>query len=274
MATVPRDVLVRDLMTKDLVTCTRGSDFASVAATLARRRVHAVFVIGDDGRPEGVLTDFDMLAGEWLGDDAEGLRVMKSMIAQELMTSPVETIEVDATAAAAAARMRELHLSRLLVTDEAGAVVGVVAVSDLVAPLGRAPAPGRTVREVMSYAIVTCLPDTSLAAVARAMSERRSRSVVVVDTAGRAVGVLTGNDLLSLYETDTSATTVSELMHPPITCDIDLPLREAIDLMIRREVHRVVVTDTSTADGAPVGMLSTSDVIAEMAREGSIWQRG
>ena len=51
----------------------------------------------------------------------------------------------------------------------------------------------------MSYAIVTCLPDTSLDAAARAMTERRSRSIVVVDNSGLAVGVITGNDLPLLY---------------------------------------------------------------------------
>ena len=126
----------------------------------------------------------------------------------------------------------------------------------------------------MSYAIVTCTPDTALAAAARAMTERRSRSIVVVDNEGQAVGVITGNDLLTLYESTQPATKAKDLMRRPITCDIDLPLRDAIDLIISKEVHRVVMTDSSTADAAPAGILSTSDVIREMAQEGSVWQAG
>jgi CBS domain-containing protein len=241
---------------------------------MAQRHVHAVFVLGDATRPEGVVSDFDMLAGEWLGVDKEGLSTMKSMTAGELMTSPIETIDADAPLAAAAARLRELHLSRLLVTDEQGAAVGVISVSDLVAPLGRERAGRRTVRHVMSYAIVTCTPETALAPVARAMTERRSRSIVVIDQAGRAVGVITGNDLLTLYESTQPAATAKDLMRRPITCDIDLPLGKAIDIIIRNEVHRVVATDSSTGDAAPAGILSTSDVIREMAQEGSVWQVG
>jgi CBS domain-containing protein len=241
---------------------------------MARRQVHAVFVLGDAGHPEGVVSDFDMLAGEWLGDDTEGLSTMKSVTAGEVMSSPIEVIGANGTLAAAAGRMRELHLSRLLVTDERGTAVGVISVSDLVAPLGRERVGRRTVRDVMSYAIVTCTPETALASAARAMTERRSRSIVVIDKVGQAVGVITGNDLLTLYESAQRTTTVKDLMRRPITCDIDLPLRDAIDLIIRNEVHRVVVTDSSAADAAPAGIFSTSDVIREMAQEGSVWQVG
>lgn len=274
MSAFRSDAIVRDLMTRDLITCSRDADLGSVASTMARRNVHAVFVVDEAGRPEGVVSDFDMLAGEWLGDDKEGLSTMKSMTAGELMTFPVETIDADATLAAAAARMRELHMSRLLVTDEQRAAVGVISVSDLVAPLGRAHVSRRTVRDVMSYAIVTCTPDTALAAAARAMTDRRSRSIVVTDTAGHAVGVITGNDLLTLYESTQAAITAKDLMQRPITCDIDLPLRDAIELILSNEVHRVVVTDSSTGHAAPAGILSTSDVIREMAQDGSVWQTG
>lgn len=135
MSAVRSDAVVRDLMTRDLVTCSRDADLMSVASTMARRHVHAVFVLGEAGQPEGVVSDFDMLAGEWLANDKEGLSTMKSVTAGELMTSPIETIDADGALAAAAARMRELRLSRLLVTDEQGAAVGVISVSDLVGPL-------------------------------------------------------------------------------------------------------------------------------------------
>ncbi|HUO71137.1 MAG TPA: CBS domain-containing protein [Solirubrobacteraceae bacterium] len=188
---------------------------------------------------------------------------MQGVTAGELMSSPVETIGAGESASAAAARMRELHLSRLLVTDGDGAAVGVISVSDLVAPLGR-PSGGRgTVSDVMSHAIVTCPLDTSLRAAARAMTERRSRALVVVDRDGRAAGVVTGNDLLPLYDQGDPDATVADLMNPPITCGADLALSDAADVIIRNEVHRLVVTDGA---GAPVGVISTTDIVAEMPR--------
>jgi CBS domain-containing protein len=264
------NLLVSDLMSRDIITCGHDVNLASVARILARRRVHAVFVVDDAGQATGVVSDFDLLAGEWMAGDAEGLSTMKSMTAGELQTSPVETIGEGEPAVVAAARMRELHLGRLLVLDEAGSPTGVISVSDLVGPLGRALEPRSSVRDVMSHAIVTCSPDTPLPAAARAMTERRSRSIVVVNRDGQAVGVITGNDLLSLYELGDPGTTVADLMSPPITCDPDLSLSEAADLLVRNEVHRLVVVDYARA--APLGILSTTDIVDEMAQEGSVWR--
>lgn len=263
------DVRVWDLMSAGVIGVPSDADLATVAAMLVHRRVHAVFVLKDDGSPAGVLSDFDLLAGEWLGGDPEGLDAMRRVTAGELMSSPVQTIGADAPAAAAAARMRELHLSRLLVTGPDGSAIGVISVSDLVAPLGRPSGARGRVRDVMSHAIVTCAADTTPHDAARALTERRSRSLVVVDDGGRAAGVITGNDLLGLYSDHEPTTVVAELMSTPITCDADLALPDAADLILRHEVHRLVVVDSA---GAPVGMLSTTDIVAEMAVAGSVWQ--
>jgi CBS domain-containing protein len=190
------------------------------------------------------------------------------------MPAPVEGIGAGELAAAAAARKGEPHESRLLVHDSIGSAAGVISVSDLVAPLGRPSGARQTVRDVMSHAIITCPPTTSLQNAARAMTERRSRSIVVVDEEGSAAGVITGNDLLSLYESGTTAATVADLMSPPITCDADLPLPAAADLIISHEVHRLVVTDSSRGGSAPIGVISTADIVAEMADERSVWQQG
>jgi CBS domain-containing protein len=272
MTKLPEQTQVADLMTRELVSCPSDASLASIASTLARRNVHAVFVLDNEGRPAGVVSDFDLLAGEWLGTDAESLQMMRRMTAAELMTTPVETVPASASAAAAAARARELHIGRLLVTDESGSAVGVISVSDLVAPFGTPSGERRNVRDVMSYAIVTCLPDASPEAIARAMTERHSRSVVVVDERGQAVGIITGSDLLSLYEAGGHSSTAADLMRKPIiTADPDLPLAAAAELMLTHEVHRLVVVDTS-GGSVPIGIVSTSDIIAEMAQEESVWQ--
>jgi CBS domain-containing protein len=274
MRKVSEQMRVVDLMNSDVVSCPGDASLAAVATTISRRRAHALFVLDDSGRPSGVVSDFDLLAGEWLGTDADSLRAMREVTAAELMTAPVETILVSASAAEAATRMQALRIGRLLVTDESGSAVGVISVSDLVAPFGRPSGERRSVRDVMSYAIVTCLPDASPEAIARAMTERKSRSVVVIDEKGRAVGVITGADMLSLYEPAERMQTAADLMSQPvITADPDLPLAAAADLMITREIHRLVVVDRSEVAGAPLGIVSTSDIVAEMAQEQSVWQR-
>jgi CBS domain-containing protein len=260
--------LVSDLMTEGVITCNADATLASVSMILAAHRIHAVFVIDASGRVAGVLSDFDLLAGEWLGNDPEGLQTMQAVTAGELMSSPVETIAASETASAAAARLHELHVSRLLVVDEGGSPVGVIAVSDLVWPLAAAPVDRQTAGDVMSHAIVVCRAETPLPAAARAMAERRSRSIVVLGEDGTVAGVITGSDLLGLYDSQ-PAGTVADLMTPPITCAPELALSDAADLILRHEVHRLIVIDDA---GAPLGILSTADIVAEMAQAGSVWQ--
>jgi CBS-domain-containing membrane protein len=270
---IPAETRVAALMSREIISCPAGASLASIASTIAKRKVHAVFVLDDAGRPAGVVSDFDLLAGEWLGTDAERFQAMQRMTAAELMVAPVETISETATATEAAARLRELRISRLLVVDELGSAAGVISISDLVAPLGRLSGQRSSVRDVMSHAIVTCPPDASPESIARAMTERKSRSVVVVDEGGRAVGVITGTDLLSLYGPGERVGTAAELIRRPlITADPDLALTDAADLMISHEVHRLVVVDPAAANGAPIGMVSASDIVAEMAQEQSVWQ--
>jgi CBS domain-containing protein len=260
-------------MTRDVISCGGDADLAAVAAKLARHHIHAVFVLDDNDEPAGVVSDFDLLAGEWMADDPESLETMRRMTAEELMTGPVESIAEDATAAEAAARMIERHIGRLLVKDREGKAAGVISVSDLVAALGLRPLERRSVRDVMSRAFVTCLPDTPVEAAARAMADRRSRSIVVVKEDGRAAGVITGTDLLSLYHGRADATVSTLMTTPVITCDPDLTLTAAAELMIDREVHRLVVVEAGGTGAAPIGVISTADIVAEMAQEGSVWRR-
>jgi CBS domain-containing protein len=258
-------------MHRGLVTCPPEARLGDAASLLVGHRVHALVVADSEGRPLGVLSDTDLLAGEWLSTDAEGLEVMLGMTAGELMTAPPETIDAGASASEAAARLRRRHILRLLVT-EGGRPTGVISVSDLVASLAHASTERRCVADVMSRGIVVCAPDTPVSAAARAMTERRSRSIVVVDSSGRPVGVVTGFDLLALYQPGAAATTVDELMQSPLTIGPDASLREAADLMLRHETHRLVVVDPEHPDAMPLGLVSTSDLVAEMAEPGSVWQ--
>jgi CBS domain-containing protein len=264
-------MVVRDLMHRGLYTCPPETRLGDAARLLVEHHVHAVVVADEGGEPLGVLSDTDLLTGEWLGTDEESLAVMQELTAGELMTSPAATIDADTPAADAAARLRREHVSRLVVT-EAGRPVGVIAVSDLVGSLATPSGRREAVADVMSWGIVTCLPETPLPAAARAMQERRSRSVLVVDRSGAPLGIVTGHDLLAIYENGASDATVADLMHPPLTIGPGASLREAADQMLRHEVHRLIVVADDDQAQMPLGLISTSDIVVEMAAAESVWQ--
>ena len=262
---------VRELMHRGLITCPPQVTLGQVARRLSQEGVHALVVVNSDGQPMGIISDFDLLTGEWLSATPESLATMRQMTAGELMTSPLQTIGADVPAGEASRRLRAGNIHRLLVTD-GGQAVGVISIGDLVANLSRPATRRQTVADVMSRAIVVCRDDMPLHAAARAMSERRSRSIVIVSSAGRPLGVVTGWDLLEACEEDCGDRTVAEIMHPPISIEPTASLREAIDRMIVHHIHRLVVVDPLDSGGMPLGVLSTADIFVEMAGPESVWQ--
>lgn len=267
--------IVRDIMRQGLLTCSPDTTLGQVATLLAEHRVHALIVSKPTGAPLGLVSDFDLLAGEWLSVDPETLATMKKLTAKHLMTSPIDTIDADATVEQAARVMLEKKVHRLMVTEHERAI-GVVSVSDLVASIaGQTQAKRETVGDVMSDAFLVCRMNTTIISAARTMTRTHWRSVIVVDEKGRPQGIVTGTDLLwhieegGVYEN----LAVGDVMnHSLTTIDIRASLHEAANLMIQNHLHRLIVIDKNEPDSFPLGIISSFDIVAEMARPGSVWQ--
>ena len=56
-------------MSAEIVGCSRSTPIASIAKTMATHQIHALFVLDDSRHSVGVVSDVDLLAGEWLGTD-------------------------------------------------------------------------------------------------------------------------------------------------------------------------------------------------------------
>ena len=267
--------LVRDIMRKGLLACNPDTPLGQVAILLTERRVHALIVSEPTGAPMGLISDFDLLAGEWLSTDEESLAAMKKLTAKNLMTSPIDTIEAGATVEQAARLMLEKQIHRLMVSEN-DKPIGVISISDIVASIaGQMKAKRETVGDVMSDAFLICRNTTSVVSAARTLTRTHWRSVIVVDEKGRPQGVVTGRDLLWHVEKDGvyENLTVDDVMnHSLITIDVHASLHEAANLMIQNHRHRLIVTDKNEPDGFPLGIISSFDIVAEMARPGSVWQ--
>ena len=96
----------------------------------------------------------------------------------------------------------------------------------------------------------------------------------MVNTHGRPLGVVTGFDLLPFVIDGNGDALVSVLMRAPIAIGPEASLREAADRMLQEHIHRLVVVDPAHPEGMPLGLISTSDIIMEMAAPGSVWQKG
>jgi len=269
------DRVVKDLMHPGVLTCKPDATLGQVATLLDQHQVHALFVTDRDGRIMGVISDFDLMAGEWLSSDTESLDAMRKLTASDLMTKPVDSIDASTPLKDAASQILRKQVARFLVTEN-GKPVGVVAIADFVASLTEQIHSKReTVGDVMSDAILVCRGKTSVLSAASAMTSSGWRSVLVVDAKGKVLGVVSGHDLLRLTQNGVvdESLVVRDVMHPALTIDINASLREAADKMIQNHYHRLVVVDAEDPDAFPLGAISTFDIVAEMARPDSVWQK-
>lgn len=266
--------LVRDLMHPGLLTCRPDATLGQVSVLLTKHHVHALVVADRDGSPIGIISDYDLLAGEWLSADSQSLAIMRNLTAGELMSSPIDSIEASMPLGVAAHMLIEKDINRLLVTEK-GVPTGVISTSDFVASIAIEEKPLRqTVEDVMSDAILVCRDKTPLISAARTMTQAGWRSVLVVDAKGKPEGVVSGKDLLPYVDNGVDEKlTVRDIMHPALTIDIHARLRDAADLMIQKHYHRLVVVDQDDPQAFPLGIISSFDIVAEMAKSGSIWQK-
>jgi len=266
--------LVSDLMHPGLLTCNSDATLGQVASLLTQYHVHALVVVDYENHPQGIISDYDLLAGEWLSADPQSLTTMRQLTAGELMSTPVESVEADFPVKVAAKTLIEKDINRLLVTKK-GLPVGVISTSDFVSSIAREEKPLRkTVADVMSDAILVCRDKTPITSAARTMTQAGWRSVLVVDDKGKPEGVVSGKDLLPYVVNGVDEKlTVRDIMHPALTIDIHDHLRDAADLMIQKHHHRLVVIDRDDPQAFPLGIISSFDIVAEMAKPDSIWQK-
>ena len=66
-----------------------------MASLLTQYHVHALVVVDHENHPQGIISDYDLLAGEWLSAEPQGLTTMRQLTAGELMSAPIETVEAD-----------------------------------------------------------------------------------------------------------------------------------------------------------------------------------
>jgi CBS domain-containing protein len=265
---------VRDLMHRGLHTCRPDATLGQVAVLLTQEHIHALIVVDLVNIPQGIISDYDLLAGEWLATDAQGLKTMRKLTAGELMSSPIETVDADVPLDVAARILVDKDIQRLLVTEDS-VPVGVISLSDFVASIALEEKHRREiVADVMSDSILVCRDKTPITSAARTMTQAGWRSVLVVNAQGKPEGVVSGKDLLPYVVSGVDENlTVRDIMHPPLTIDMHAPLQEAASLMIQKHYHRLVVIDRENPQAFPLGIISSFDIVAEMAKPDSIWQK-
>jgi CBS domain-containing protein len=119
-------MIVKDVMSSPVVTLGEDATSNKVAHVMDENELGCVIVTNKAGKPVGILTERDLV-----------IRVLAKNLmpnaikAKEIMTSPLVTIEPDATVSEAARRMSRLNIRRLGVTYK-GNLVGLVSSKDII----------------------------------------------------------------------------------------------------------------------------------------------
>jgi CBS domain-containing protein len=118
-------MVVKDVMSSPVVTLDEGATSNKVADLMDENKLGCLIVTNKTGKPVGIITERDLV-----------IRVLAKNLkpdavkAKEIMTSPLVTIEPEATISEAARRMSRLNIRRLGVIYK-GNLVGVVSSKDI-----------------------------------------------------------------------------------------------------------------------------------------------
>ena len=116
---------VRDIYHKGVIFCKPDTPLQEVVRVLADTEIHAIMVAEREGRPPvGVVSHTDAIGH--CEDDLSTIR------ADEVMSTTVITIPEDATVKAAAQKLLDGHIHRLLVVDEDGRPLGILSTTDII----------------------------------------------------------------------------------------------------------------------------------------------
>ena len=126
----------------------------------------------------------------------------------------------------------------------------------------------KLVRDVMHRGVIACWADEPVLDVARRLREYSISAIFVLDESGRAEGVISQTDLARAYALGNwQHRTAVEIMTPDVvTITGDIPLDVATQIMLDRQIHRLLIVQGGRTPNRPVGVLSLSDVVHEMAR--------
>ncbi len=124
----------------------------------------------------------------------------------------------------------------------------------------------RIIRDFMRRGVVTCGVGAAAVEVARIMLDNDVSALVVVDERLNACGVISKTDLIGYYGRDLSLITAEDIMTPEIlTVSPDTLIHEAVQLMLERRVHQLVIVTEGGAHRRPVAIFTTGDAVALMA---------
>jgi len=309
---LPGNLRVADIMTDNPRAVKPRASASEVTRLLLAGPFTSVPVVDDQGRPVGIVTEGDLIrrAGmpirlgllrDMTQENLDAtLSAMSERHAADIMTSPAITVHEDLAAQRAVRQMLEKGLKRLPVINRHGSLTGMLSRFDVFRTVTRETPEWRAIRdrnvrvedigrvgEIMRRDARAVKPDAPLEEVMKIIDEKDIRRVMVVDNAGKLLGMIFDRDLLRLFAghrvgiwdriagrltftamgqkhraaiEDAQKRTAGEIMKTDlITVNEDTTLDEAIRIMTD---HRIKLLPVTAGDGTFLGIVTRNMLLS------------
>jgi CBS domain-containing protein len=122
----------------------------------------------------------------------------------------------------------------------------------------------KLVRDVMEIGVPACKTTTSLTDVARMLSLEGRDILIVMGDEGVA-GVVSQSDLARAFLGEYESMTAQDVMSSGVySVSPDVPLKIAVETMIKKGVHQLLVVPETQESATPLGVLSKRHLIELM----------
>ncbi len=144
-------------------------------------------------------------------------RIMNSLTAADIMTSPVNTVGIEMDLRQTATFLAEKRISGAPVVDSDGRIAGVVSEKDFLSIMGvgkpesfmqivahclknkgcmTADMKNHAIRDIMTAPAITAGPQITVGAISALFIDRQINRIPIVDADGKPIGIVTRTDLV------------------------------------------------------------------------------
>jgi CBS domain-containing protein len=142
-------VLVKDVMTKNVISIKRDADLYEASRLLSEHRISGMPVVDDDNRVMGVVSEADILVLAGMNKKHTFKDILRKILGEpvpartggnrveDVMSFPPITSKVNDEVMEVAKILDERRIKRLPVVDNEGKLLGIVSRADIVRDIGR-----------------------------------------------------------------------------------------------------------------------------------------
>ena len=284
----------KDVITKKVITLLSSESLLKAQSLMTKYRIKKIVVVEDDNAV-GIITIKDILKLV-ISDQTD--REMHEIPIAEAITKRLITAKKNSTIIECAQIMARENVSSILILEEGAQqsvkLSGIITSSDLTNFFAENCMRMTTVREYMSYPIVTVALNEKLSTAIELMLKNHISHLVVKEP-GHLVGIISETDLLlltlafksrslrSVYENnlilfhsskkrnliEPALATIRDVFTPyPTIIGKTSDLAETAKIMIKQGISAIPVMDSLNEDyeDLPVGIITKSDIVKALSQ--------